>query len=220
MWRIERKPAFLWGPITTGNGAFPGRNRFRSVPGIFRPNVQADPSASDPDHGSALSGGWRSHSHHRPPAIQQRQCHSALRRYFQEHQDIFIDHALGASTRYIAGKQCSCIKAKAREPNNLSGFHEIKVVVNRPKPEVSTRSGTGSPDAPSSRSQGWRRPHGPLKPSFGGLPDGTDSTLPVWELRVSGIFLQNQASTWYWKMAPVVVFFPLGMVQDRSSAPH
>jgi VWFA-related protein len=81
---------------------------------------------------------------------------------FKNVKSIFVDDALDVFTRYTGGKQYSFIKEKALEravtalgeelhsqyllsytPNNLSegGFHEIKVVVNRPSLEVRTRPG-------------------------------------------------------------------------------
>ena len=81
---------------------------------------------------------------------------------FKSVKSIFVDDALDVFTRYTGGKQYSFIKEKALEravtalgeelhsqyllsytPNNLSegGFHEIKVVVNRPNLEVRTRPG-------------------------------------------------------------------------------
>ncbi|MDP8980612.1 MAG: VWA domain-containing protein, partial [Acidobacteriota bacterium] len=81
---------------------------------------------------------------------------------FRSVKSIFIDDALDIFTRYTGGKQYSFIKREGLEravialgeelhsqyllsytPNNLSegGFHEIKVVVNRPSLEVRTRPG-------------------------------------------------------------------------------
>ena len=81
---------------------------------------------------------------------------------FKNIKSIFVDDALDVFTRYTGGKQYSFIKEKALEravtalgeelhsqyllsymPNNLieGGFHEIKVVVNRPNLEVRTRPG-------------------------------------------------------------------------------